>query len=115
MKLNDISQHIFMDIADRVPDEHRKMVDSMLPQKGASSEEGVACFDALKQYLEKNNNTCFLENSVALCLVHAGHLCPIVLVIAQADHESEGLPQPLTLHVVGAMCTPWSAMGSRKG
>jgi hypothetical protein len=52
---------------------------------------------------------------VALCLVHAGHLCPIVLVIAQADHESEGLPQPLTLHVVGAMCTPWSAMGSRKG
>ena len=104
-----------MDIADRAPEEHRNMVDSMIPKKGASSEEGVACVYALKQYLEKNNDTCFPENSVAPCLVHAGHLRPIVLVIAQADHEFEGLPQPLTLHVAGAMCTPWSAMGSRKG
>ena len=75
----------------------------------------MLAFDALKQYLEKHKDTCFLENGVAPCLVHAGHLCPIVPVIAQADHESEGLPQPLTLPVAGAMCTPWSAMGSRKG
>ena len=114
MALNGISEHIFVDISDRLPPEQLQIIENLEPAKGSVPDAALAGYTRMQEHLLANLDICFPEDSVAPCLKHPGRRCRLSEA-PDAQCRSGGRCAPLSLHVAGAMCTPWSAMGSGRG
>ncbi len=106
-------EHSFRDLLSTLPDWAVEAVKELRPTLGASDEEAKACYDRQAEYLDANRNKLFSpKRRCSACLLHPGRQCHV-----QWQHSPE-VPsdaRPLTWNVSGAMCTPWTPFGARRG
>ncbi len=113
-----LSEHVFPDIQARVPPQHREALRQLEPTSRADPRDRAsvatarACYQRVADYLLRHWDECFNAESVSSCLVHPGQLCRVNR--GRIDSDSHDHPQP-SLHIAGAVCSPWSLCGSRLG
>ena len=110
-EVSGLSEHVFADVRDRLPQTLEKRVQQLTPAAGASKEERARAHKAIRNVLCEESAQ-FTRDLRSPCLAHPGMDCPI------AWSDPEDMPpsrRPLTLACAGPVCLPWCSNGTRQG
>jgi hypothetical protein len=102
---------VFGDICDRLPEVHKLALAALQPRKGATKEQAAEAYEMMERHLLLNLKGVFNHSNTSPCLRHPGQLCHVEPEVTQEPNVNP----PLRLTIAGAMCTPWSSMGSGRG
>ncbi len=114
MLTNQVSEHIFGELVERVPAAHAEALRRLQPKSSANADEAGQAYREVAAYLHEHRAECFNGESCSHCLVHKGQECLVSPSCDSADSRQGSGPRPLKINIAGAMCTPWSAFGLGK-
>lgn len=116
-------QHIFGDILDRIPKEHRCKMDSMLAQLPPKRSRAKCpdtdarrrnVYNQIGEYMRAHKFDIFGKGCSAPCRAHGGKCC-LVMHEDPLDVDGHSMPRPLKLNISGPICCGWSSIGQRHG
>lgn len=106
-----ISEHVFGDVAERLPHDMQARLASMMPPATASDDAKAAAHTDIRAWLLQSSHR-LARDLRAPCAKHHGHECPIGWLDPAGARPSE---RPLTMNCSGPVCLPWCSLGTRAG
>ena len=102
---------VMNDINDRLTDQARGLLDSLMPPDGAPPHEAMAAYESMLTWLIENRSTAFAEDGKSDCVIH-GRRCPLRPPRSSMEPSTEN--EALVMSFAGTTCKGWSTVGKRK-